>query len=45
VEEEAGVGIVRILVEMIEPLRVECAGSPDQPVDCIPLGQKQLGEI
>jgi len=37
--------IVRVLVEVIEPLRMKGAGPPDQAVDRIALGKQQLGQV
>jgi hypothetical protein len=36
---------VRVLVEMIDPPRVESGGAPDYPVHLVAFGEKQLGQI
>ena len=45
VQEEAGIALVRIHVQVVDPLRVELAGATDQPVDLVALLQEELGEV
>jgi len=45
VEVHARFGIVKVPIEVIDPLRVERRGAPDEPVDLIPLVQQELGQI
>jgi hypothetical protein len=45
VQDEAGLRIMRILVEMLDPLRMEGAGPPDQPVDRVALREQQLTKV
>lgn len=37
--------LVRVDVEVIDPRGVERRSAPDEPVNLIPLGQQQFGEI
>ena len=36
--------LVRVAVEMLDPLGVEAAGAADDAVDGVPLRQQQLGQ-
>ena len=45
VQEELGLRVVRVLVEVVDPGRVERRGPTDQPVDLVPLAQQQLGQV
>jgi hypothetical protein len=45
VEVEAGVGLVRVLVEMVDPGGVEGRGAALDAVHGVALGQQQLGQI
>jgi hypothetical protein len=38
-KEEGRVGRVRINVNVVDTVRVECAGTPDDPVDLVTLAQ------
>jgi hypothetical protein len=44
-EEELLARDVRIAVDVIDPVGVEGARSPDQSMDFTPFGKKQLGQI
>ena len=45
VQDETGLRVVWILVDMLDPLRMERTGPPDQPVDCVALREQQLGQV
>ncbi len=45
VQADAGLRVVRILVQMLDPLRMERTGPPDQPVDRVALREQQLGQV
>ena len=45
VEEEARVGLVRIHVEVVDPLGVELARAADEAVDLVALLEEELGEV
>jgi len=45
VQEEARIGVVRVLVQVVDPLRVERAGPADQPVYDVALGEQQLCQV
>ncbi len=45
VQDDAGLGVVWILVEMLDPLRMEGTGPPDQPVDRVALREQQLTKV
>ena len=45
VQEQPHVFQVRILVERLDPRRVETAGAADQAVDLVALGQQQLAQV
>ena len=44
-KEEAAVSLVRVLVEMFQPLCMEGARPADETMDHIVLGKEELGEI
>ena len=44
-QKQPGAGLVRILVEVLDPLGVERAGPADQAVDLVALGQQEFGQI
>ena len=37
--------LVRVLIEMVQPRRMKCAGAPDQSVHCVAFSQEQLGKV
>ena len=41
-EKEAGAGLVKILVDVIEPVGVEAGGATFQAVDLVTLGEEKL---
>ena len=45
VQEEPGVRVVRVLVEVVDPAGVERRRPADQAVDLVALGEQQLGEV
>jgi hypothetical protein len=45
VEEEAAAGVVRVLVDVVEPRGVEGRGTADEAVDLVALGEEELGEV
>ena len=45
VQEHPRVLQVRILVERLDPRRIEAAGAADQAVNLVALGQQQLAQI
>ncbi|GEB66296.1 hypothetical protein SAT01_37440 [Sinomonas atrocyanea] len=45
VEEEAGLGIVRVDVQVVHSGCVEGRGPADEPVDLVALGQEEFGEV
>lgn len=44
-QEEPHPRRVRVLIEVVDALRVEARGTPDQSMHLIPLLQQQLGQI
>ncbi len=44
-QEQLGVLVMRINIEMIDPRGVECGCSPDESVDLISLMQQQFSEV
>src|SRR5262249_28327231 len=45
VQEEACSRLVRVAVDVLEPVGVEGARAPDDPVDLVALSEEQIGEI
>jgi hypothetical protein len=45
VKEQPTAGVVRILVDAVDSLRIERRGPPDQAVDVVSLRQQQFGEV
>jgi hypothetical protein len=45
VQEKPRVPYVRVLIEMVDPLSVERAGSTDDPVNLISFFQEKLGKV
>ena len=44
-EVHPGLRVVEILVEVVDPVRIEGARPPDQAVHCIALAQQKLGQV
>jgi hypothetical protein len=44
-EEETGVGVVAITVEVFDAVGVEGGGSADDAVDVVPFGEQEFGEV
>lgn len=44
-KEEPGLGVVRVLIDVVDALRVESAGAADDAVDFIALREQELREI
>jgi hypothetical protein len=45
VEIEARARTVRVLINMVDPIGVECAGTPDDPVNFIALAEQQFSKV
>ena len=45
VQEQAPAGLVRVLVDVVEPGGVEARAATDDAVHLVALGQQQLGEV
>jgi hypothetical protein len=45
VQEQSLVLLVRIRVQVVDPVRVERAGAADQAVHLVPLAEQQLGQV
>ena len=45
VEIDPSLGVVEVLVEMVDPVRVEGAGPADEPVDLVTLPEQEFGQI
>jgi hypothetical protein len=45
VQEQMSPRLMRILIDMVNPTRVECACAPNEPMDLVPFVKKQLGKI
>src|SRR5688572_20784224 len=44
-QEQAGVGLVGIHIQVIDPLRIELARATDEAVHFVALVQRQLGQV
>ena len=44
-EEEAGLGVVGIAIEMADAVGVEGGGAADDAVDVVVFGEEEFGEI
>ncbi len=45
VQEQPGGRVVRVLVDVLDPVGVERAGFPNQTVDFIAFGEQEFGQI
>ena len=45
VQKEAGLGVVRIFVEMVDAVGIERAAAPDQAMDFVILRQQELRQV
>jgi hypothetical protein len=45
VEEKAGAGLVKVLIDVIEAFGVEAGGAPFETVDLVTFGKEELSKV
>jgi hypothetical protein len=44
-KNEVRIGVVRVLIDVVDPIRVEQRGTPFDAVNLIAFSEKKLGEV
>jgi hypothetical protein len=45
VEKESGTGLVKVLIDVVEPVRIETGGATFEAVDLVAFGKEKLGQV